>query len=529
MNLRGAAPARMLVVFAGALVLNLSTAAPTVVEGDGAELQTVAALGGVAHPTGYPTWTLGGRLFALAWPGEPARRVTALSAVAGAAALVALMRILALLGAAPGVAIAGALLVAAGVTFRWASIYPEVYSLAVLLFLIAVERVIHATRRPTSGRFLVATAALSLSATAHFLFVPAAAVLGLVLLLRRGPDAASPARRVAAMALGIAAGFVPYLYSAWADAALLPMNYLRLVVEPGTGMFGLTPDRFDSAWERIGWLVSGAETRLYPYYLHPRLFALNLSDALAHQFLFDAGPAALVLAPLGAWTLWRRHAGSAAVVLLLAGMSLVFASALADGRMLLPFMLPATLAIGLMCAFGAGRMASALRAPPAAVAALAIAIAVIAALAPHAIRAQAGDHPIGPRGWHHEVEGGPALAGLLPRLDQARESRRTGERALELIPPGALVIGRWRELMTLYYLRDVEGRRRDLVFDPVYRGHEARYARWQQTHDVRERPFVLLGRSPEIEPYLTALDSIAVTPRLTLYIQREPMRGLTRP
>ena len=83
--------------------------------------------------------------------------------------------------------------------------------------------------------------------------------------------------------------------------------------------------------------------------------------------------------------------------------------------------------------------------------------------------------------------------------------------------------------MTLYYLREVEGKRRDLTFDPVYRGHEPRYARWQSDHDVSERPFVLLGRSPEIEPYLATLDSIAVTPRLTLYVQREPMRGLTGP
>ena len=174
MTARLAAGARMLVVFAAVLALNLSTAAPTVMEGDGAELQTVAALGGVAHPNGYPAWTLCGRLFVMAWPGEPARRVTALCAVAGTAALVVLLRILWLLGAPPVVALAGVVLVGASVTFRWASIYPEVYSLAVLVFLVALERTIHATRQPTAARILIAAGVLSLSVTAHFLFTPAA-------------------------------------------------------------------------------------------------------------------------------------------------------------------------------------------------------------------------------------------------------------------------------------------------------------------------------------------------------------------
>lgn len=515
-------------VFTAALALNLTTAAPTVVEGDGAELQTVAALGGVAHPTGYPAWTLCGRLFALAWPGEPARRATALSAVAGAAALAVLVRVVASLGASPGVILSAVVLVGAGVTLRWASLYPEVYALAALLHLIALERVIRAARQPTSGRNAVAAAALSLSGTSHFLFAPISVVLALILLFRGPRDVPALTRRAAALAAGSVVGFLPYLYTAWADAAGLPMNYLRLVVEPGSGMFGLTPDRFDSSWERIGWLVFGAETRLFPFYLHPRLFALNASDALAGQFLFDAGPAALVLAPLGARALWRRHAGVATTVLLIAGTSFLFAASVSQGRMQLPFLLPAAIAIGSLSAFGAGRLASALTAG-AASGVLAVLIASAAAFLPHAIRVHAGDHPIGPRRWRFAVEGGPALEGLLPRLDAATESRRTGERALDLIPPGALVIGRWRELMTLYYLREVEGRRRDLTFDPVYRGHEPRYARWQSDHDVGERPFVLLGRSPEIEPYLATLDSIAVTDRLTLYIQREPMRGLPAP
>ena len=332
---------------------------------------------------------------------------------------------------------------------------------------------------------------------------------------------------VRAMALGAVAGLVPYLYTAWADARGLPMNYLRLVVEPESGMFGLTAQTFDSSWERIRWLILGAETRLFPYFRHPRLLAANISDALAYEFLFDAGLLTLILVPIGSSALWREQRRHCAALVGTGVFSFLFAVSFADGRMLLPFLLPCTLILALFSALGAGRLAAVAR-RPARSRALAVGIAALAVLLSHALRARAQAEPIGPRRWRHQVEGGPELAGFWPRLDGAWEPRRTGERALELIPDSALVIGRWRELMTLYYLRDVEGRRPDLTFDPVYRGHEPRYARWQDTHDVRARPFVLLGRSPEIEPYLARLESVTVTPRLTLYVQREPMRGLVK-
>ncbi|HKQ58085.1 MAG TPA: hypothetical protein VJY35_09475, partial [Candidatus Eisenbacteria bacterium] len=458
------------------------------------------------------------------WPGEPARRATAVSAVAGAVALVVLVRILERVRAAPGTAVAGVILVGAGVTFRWASIYPEVYAIAVVFFLLALERTLAAAREPTTGRVFAATALFSLAVTGHLLFAPAAAVIGIYLVMQVAREAPAPGRPLVAMMLGLVVGFVPYLYTVWADMAGLPMNYLRLVVDPASGMFGLTPQRFDAPWERVGWLLNGAET--HPTDLRLKVLAANAVDAIAHEFLFDAGPVALILAPIGALTLARSMPVISLILMLVAATSWLLTTVVAHSHMWLTFMIPATLVIGIFGALGAARLAAAIAARPGASAILAVVIAIAAVLIPHALRVTAAWDPIGPRHWHHEVEGGPALAGILPRLDQAWESRRTGERALALIPRGALVIGRWRELMTLYYLRDVEGRRTDLTFDPVYRGHEPRYARWQAALDLREHPFVLLGRSPEIAPYLGALDSVTVRPGLKLYIQREPMRGL---
>src|SRR4029077_14935545 len=50
-------------VIAGALAFGVYAwgAAPTVLSGDSAEMATVAAVGGVPHPTGYPTFVLIGQ------------------------------------------------------------------------------------------------------------------------------------------------------------------------------------------------------------------------------------------------------------------------------------------------------------------------------------------------------------------------------------------------------------------------------------------------------------------------------------
>ena len=65
-----------------ALVLYLLTLSPTVNFIDSGELITVGALAGVAHPPGYPLYSL----FAIAVPfGEPAVGVNLVSALAGGA------------------------------------------------------------------------------------------------------------------------------------------------------------------------------------------------------------------------------------------------------------------------------------------------------------------------------------------------------------------------------------------------------------------------------------------------------------
>lgn len=82
-------------LLSGALALALywTTAAPTITTRhggtDGAELAAVALSGGVPHPSGYPTYMLLARLLLRLPLGEPAWRLTLLSALSGALAVAA--------------------------------------------------------------------------------------------------------------------------------------------------------------------------------------------------------------------------------------------------------------------------------------------------------------------------------------------------------------------------------------------------------------------------------------------------------
>ncbi|MDQ3937488.1 MAG: DUF2723 domain-containing protein, partial [Chloroflexota bacterium] len=92
-GVRAAPLLAVLLVFFGALTLYARTLLPDVGTWDTAEFQTVGTVLGIAHPTGYPSYTL------LAWLasvvlqpfGDPALRANLLSAVltAGGAALAA--------------------------------------------------------------------------------------------------------------------------------------------------------------------------------------------------------------------------------------------------------------------------------------------------------------------------------------------------------------------------------------------------------------------------------------------------------
>jgi hypothetical protein len=115
------------------LIAYACTAARTVQGGDTGEFGCIALLGGVAHPPGYPLYTLLARIAGLVPVGAPFLRISLLSSICGAAACAVLMhvgwRVTGRLGAAVVAALGFAL---SPLAWRLAGV-PEVFSLHALL------------------------------------------------------------------------------------------------------------------------------------------------------------------------------------------------------------------------------------------------------------------------------------------------------------------------------------------------------------------------------------------------------------
>jgi len=129
-----------------ALPAYLRGVAPGVLFADSGELQAVALRGGIAHPSGYPTFILVGQLAGRLLPGNPAWRMNLMTAGFGAVSAGLVGVVLIELGISPGAALAGALIYGASFTFWRDSLGCEVYTLAIALFLIATWRSVLAFR-----------------------------------------------------------------------------------------------------------------------------------------------------------------------------------------------------------------------------------------------------------------------------------------------------------------------------------------------------------------------------------------------
>jgi hypothetical protein len=117
-----------------ALALYIATLLPGLGIGDTAEFQRVVPLLELAHPTGYPLYTLTGWLWTHLLPGGSAAwRLNLFSAVAGAAAIAVLYHCARALGQPRVVAAAAALALATAPTFWSQATIAEVYALAALL------------------------------------------------------------------------------------------------------------------------------------------------------------------------------------------------------------------------------------------------------------------------------------------------------------------------------------------------------------------------------------------------------------
>ncbi len=429
--------------FVVALVVYIATAAPDVLPADAGEFQLVAALLGVAHPPGFPLYTMMGHLFIrfLPW-GTPAYRLNLMSGLLAASTLVLAAQATRLwarrLGASPLAALAGglaaALTLGTATTFWAQATIANVRTLAVFfvaLALYGLSRFAAATEPEEADQALVLLGlALGLGG-GHY---PPLAFVGLVfalyVLLTDSRLAIQPRRWRRPLLAGLA-------------GLLLPLAYLPI---RGAMDAPLAPDGLDTL----------------PGFLHHFLargfsgdmFAFANATDLPHRlallptlFSFQFNPILLAAALLGLLgLLWRDRR----LFVLLAG-SLIFHTFVSityrapqTVEYLMPAYLPIAVGVGLLPALSKTR-------GPQSDVSRSLVPSILAAVVLWAGLLN---------GWAH----GPSFI----ELAGDHTARRAVEPLLEAAPGGALILADWRWAMPLRYLQDVEGLRPDVEVRYVY-------------------------------------------------------------
>ncbi len=251
--------------------LYASTAAPWLTWGhdgaDGGDLIAAAMTWGVPHPSGYPTYILLARLYALLPLGNIARRFNLFSA-ACAAVTVALVYLVALrlFERRPAckppwpnlLAMLAALACAGGSTLWSQATIAEVYTLNALFFILCIYLALHVERRQSPWTWAILGLVMGWGLGNHLTL--GLALPGIVLLL----DLRAGRRRWLALALGLSLGLGVYLYLLLAARGSSPVLW-------GQRPNGSWGGNWNSTWAGFWGLVSG---KLY----HGYLLALPLSD-----------------------------------------------------------------------------------------------------------------------------------------------------------------------------------------------------------------------------------------------------------
>jgi tetratricopeptide (TPR) repeat protein len=197
---------------AGAFLVYALGACRTIYVGDSGELVAAAHVLGIAHPTSYPLYVLLGKLWSLAVPiGSIAFRMSLFSAAAAAAAVGVLHATSRRLGLGPLAAAFAALLLAFAPSFWGEANVQRVYALNGLFVVLATAAAFAWHRDRERGRLALAFFLAGLGATNHMYMALFAVALGAFVLLSE-PALLRRPRELAAAALALLAGLVPYLY-----------------------------------------------------------------------------------------------------------------------------------------------------------------------------------------------------------------------------------------------------------------------------------------------------------------------------
>jgi hypothetical protein len=463
--------------------LYLATLSRDVLPADSGEFQLVAALLGVAHPPGYPLYTLAGHLFIRLVPiGTPALRLNLMSVPMAVVTLLWTARATRLwarhLGASPPLArlggLAAALTLGSATTF-WAQAtianirMPTLFFAALALYALArfaaltAENAESAEKRNQSPRrdrsLLLLALALGLGIGHH----PSLAFVGvffILYLLGQNPRLLLQPRR----------WWRPVLV--FLAALLVPLAYL-----PIRGAMGapLAPPDLDTLqgflWHVLakgfaGDMFAFANLRDFPHRLAllPTLLTFQFNGLL------------LALALLGLLTVLRRDRW---LSLLLAGSFVLHTYITLTYRApqtveyLMPAYLPIALAVGLLPAGWRNHEDTKTQRKLSFSSCLRVLVVSIAVWA-------------GYLNLQMHVS--------LAELATDTSTRQTVQPLLEAAPPNSVILADWHWATPLWYLQQVEGRRPDVAVEYVYpvvgEDYGATWLRWVEERGT-ERPLLV--------------------------------------
>jgi len=245
-------------VGAGAALASLAAYARTLVPGllygDSAEFQTLSALPGMTHPTGYPVYLLAGWIFARLPFGDPAYNLNLMSAVFGAITVGLAYLIGVILTHNRWTPLAGAAALAVSYTFWTQAIIAELYTAASALMM-GVILLILLWDRLGSPRYLFFAGLLGGISPAAHLSVALMAPAALVFLVVKRANPRSWDRAL----LGISTGLLLWLVSfVLLDSIESPTSYYNAVMRPSLSEWELTEADFDTLPKRFPRIIVGS-------------------------------------------------------------------------------------------------------------------------------------------------------------------------------------------------------------------------------------------------------------------------------
>ncbi len=198
--------------FAIAAVVYVRTLLPGVSFGDWAESELLLSRLGILHPTGYPLYSLVGKLASLVPVGSLAWRANALSATAAAATVGVAVLIAVRLGVRPAIAMAAALSLAFTGTLWEEATFSEMNSFHLLLVALLLHRALvwRDERRPRD--LLLGALLAGLCVSNHALAISVVPIVVLFVLVDARHEIAAQPLVLVKSAAAFVVGLLPYLY-----------------------------------------------------------------------------------------------------------------------------------------------------------------------------------------------------------------------------------------------------------------------------------------------------------------------------